>query len=85
MPKHRIYIEKKLPELLHELKQWQLPFGRIQMLEHGELGIMHPGTSRERRPEVPRLTDRDYQVVAIVTEDDERGMNIPQVAQRRER
>ena len=84
MLKDTIQEEIELAELLNQARQRQLPFGRIQVLEHSELGILHPGTSSERRPEVPRLADRDHQVVAIVTKDDERGMNVPQVTQRRE-
>ncbi|HEY6406366.1 MAG TPA: hypothetical protein VIY29_02745, partial [Ktedonobacteraceae bacterium] len=83
LPEQWVHGEKELAELPNQAKQWQLPFDRIQMLEQ-HLGVMHPGMAGQSGAQVPRLANGDHLIPAIVQQDDERGMNILQILQRRQ-
>jgi len=52
--------------------------------EHRELGVTHPAPPGERVPQAPRLAHRNYRVVAIVQQHDERRVQVRQVMQRRQ-
>src|SRR5690349_4648599 len=81
----RMDSTRKAQELARQGERSRFGLRRVEVPEHGELGIVDPGAIAEGSPQMARLAHRDDRVFAVVEQDDEGSVDVPDVRRRRHR
>jgi hypothetical protein len=83
-PEEREHSTPEADELARQRERRRVALRRVEVLEHGELGVADVAAAGERVPQTSGLTDRDHGVVAVVQQHDKRRAQVGQVGRRGE-